>query len=219
MSEAVDWSRVRGVLFDAVGTVIHPDPPVAETYFAAAQQFGSSLTRDEIHSRFATAFAGQSLLEPTNESRELTRWRGIVSAVIDDVGPRAEELFQYLWHGFADGRSWRMYDDVPAAVRFVRDRGLKSGIASNFDGRLRSVVAAHPPLHSLDIFVSSELGYSKPAPGFFTAVESRMELTAAELLLVGDDWKNDVLGARTAGWQALFLNRKAGDLLTSLLRK
>lgn len=216
---SVDWSRVRAVLFDAVGTVIHPFPTVVETYHAAAMRFGSRLPADVIRSRFSAAFARQTLDEPTTEARELERWRNIVGAVIDDVGVNADDVFDHLWHGFASANSWRMFADVPEAIAVVRRYGLRCGIASNFDTRLRTVVAGHPPLAALELFVSSELGFSKPARGFFTAVESRLRLPPEAILLLGDDLQNDVEGARAAGWQALHLDRAAGGTLTDLLRR
>ena len=47
---------VRAVVFDAVGTVIHPDPPAAEVYVEVGRRFGSRLGMADIVGRFAAAF-------------------------------------------------------------------------------------------------------------------------------------------------------------------
>src|SRR5687767_8755154 len=72
---------VRWVLFDAVGTLIDAEPPVAEVYFAAARDFGSSQSIAEIQARFSAALvteqgADATKLErlPTSEAQEQERW-------------------------------------------------------------------------------------------------------------------------------------------------
>src|SRR5690606_20106058 len=49
--------RIRAVAFDAVGTLIHPDPPVAAIYEEISRRHGSRLTRDDVARRFRDAFA------------------------------------------------------------------------------------------------------------------------------------------------------------------
>ena len=45
-------TKIRGVLFDAVGTLIYPDPPVAEAYRSIGRRFGSRLSVEQIAARF-----------------------------------------------------------------------------------------------------------------------------------------------------------------------
>jgi FMN phosphatase YigB (HAD superfamily) len=88
-------------------------------------------------------------------------------------------------------------------------RGYLLGIASNFDGRLHGIVRGLPDLAACErTFVSSEIGWTKPDPRFFAAVQERLAAQPHEILLVGDDWEADILGARAAGWQAAFLARE-----------
>ena len=206
----VRFQRVRAVLFDAVGTLIYPEPPVAEAYHLAAWSYGSQLTAEEIGRRFSNAFARcDAECLPTSEAAERERWRKIVREVIDDVPPADEcKLFDALWSHFARPEHWRQYADVPAVWDTLANRGYAVGVASNFDGRLRGVLRGHPPLSGCQtLFVSSQVGYPKPAAEFFTAVEQRLQLLPEEILLVGDDERNDRQGARAAGWQALLLQR------------
>ena len=205
---------VRWVLFDAVGTLNYPDPPVAEVYFGAARQFGSSLCVSEIETRFSGALlaeqrAASGKLErpPTSEIQERERWRRIVAGVIDDV-LRPEELFAQLWEHFSRSEHWGVYTDVSPALEALVDSGVRVGIASNFDARLRSVVAGLPGLQPIErFFVSSEIGFVKPDPRFFAAVQERLGATGSEIMLAGDDEVNDIAGAAAAGWRSVFLDR------------
>ncbi|HEX5106751.1 MAG TPA: HAD-IA family hydrolase [Pirellulaceae bacterium] len=210
-------SGIRWILFDAVGTLIYPRPPVAEVYRDGGRQFGSLLDAEEIATRFRRALAAENdgheslTRPPTSEFAELARWRRIVAAVLDDVPEGGQaRLFQSLWRHFAQPGHWRVFDDVQPALLQLADAGFRLGIASNYDGRLRTIVAAHAELaHCEQIFVSSQVHFTKPDPRFFRAVGEQLEAEPAEILLVGDDWLADIEGARASGWQAIFLNREA----------
>jgi len=208
---------VRWVLFDAVGTLIYADPPVADVYADAGRRFGSRLDARQIALQFRQALAAElgptgDLRRPTtNEANELARWRRIVAAVFPDVTPAAaDSLFDSLWQHFAQPTSWRPFLDVEPALRQLQQRGLQLGIASNFDGRLLEIAAKMPELATCEqVFVSSDVGYSKPDPRFFAAVAAQLAAPLSQILLVGDDGLADVQGARAAGWQAVYLDRRS----------
>lgn len=205
--------NIQAVLFDAVGTLIFPDPPVATAYAVAGARLGSKLMPDEISRRFRTAFARQEVADAqtyghrTSEEREKARWQTIVAEVFDDVNdPPA--LFAALWQHFAEPRHWRLHADAAELWTMHAARGAVPCIASNFDGRLQIICQGLPPLDRCrHVFVSSELGVRKPSPDFFRAIEQRLNLRPNQLLLIGDDWHNDYLAAKAAGWQAQFVDR------------
>src|SRR5262249_54221944 len=75
-------------------------------------------------------------------------------------------------------------------------------VASNFDHRLHAVLAAHDAPWDA-VIASSEVGWRKPAAGFFHAVCERLSLKPNQVLYVGDDRSNDYEGAINAGVRAL----------------
>jgi putative hydrolase of the HAD superfamily len=205
-------------LFDAVGTLIHPEPSVAAAYHVAGLRRGSRLTLDEVDRRFCRAFAAEEALDAasgslrTDEARELRRWRSIVAAVFDDVPAAAHaELFQDLWDHFARPSAWRAFDDAAATLEALIGRGATIAVGSNFDVRLAPIVAELLPIvPSANVFASSTLGFRKPAPEFFAACLAKLGLREpGELLIVGDDADNDFFGPRKLGYPALLLDRRA----------
>ncbi len=210
----------KAIVFDAVGTLIQADPPVADVYHLAGWQHGSQRDRDEVARRFRAAFAASEagaseasdglVREPTSEARERDRWRRIVLSVFDDVPDAGGMLFHSLWRHFAEPASWRLFDDAALVLSDLAERGYRLAVASNFDRRLRAIVQADPVLRRCErTFISSEIGWPKPDPRFFGAAAAQLDLPPGEILLVGDDWTNDILGARAAGWQAVWLDRRA----------
>jgi putative hydrolase of the HAD superfamily len=81
------------VLFDAVGTLICPDPPVAQAYHAHGKRFGSRLTCEEVGRRFHAAFARQEAIDtqPSDQSGRHTPCavRSVPSALQDADGTRS----------------------------------------------------------------------------------------------------------------------------------
>jgi putative hydrolase of the HAD superfamily len=203
-------SGVGAIAFDAVGTLITPDPPVAALYHAIGSRHGSRLTAEAIRSRFSVAFRVEEERDRaagwrTNPAREFDRWRQIVSAVLDDVTD-PDACFRELWDHFSQPTSWRCLPDAGLLLAELSNRGLMAGLASNFDNRLRAVAAGLPDLTAIGpIVVSAEVGWRKPAAEFFAAVIRAFGCRPSEILLVGDDYENDFVGANAAGLQAILL--------------
>ncbi len=200
---------IRAVVFDAVGTVIHPDPPAAVTYSEVAKRFGSRVAPDEIPARFRRAFGKQEEIDrlaglQTSEEREVQRWRQIVAQVLDDVAD-TEACFRELFEHFSDPSAWRCEAEIALVLAELALRGgYALGLASNYDRRLRRVVAGLPMLTRLErLVISSEVGWRKPAPEFFAAVAQTFDLPGSQILYVGDDLTNDYEGARSAGLHAV----------------
>lgn len=197
---------VRAVFFDAVGTLIHPEPSAGTAYAEIGRFFDSRLESGEVRRRFAAAFANQERLDAetgyrTDEEREMQRWRIIVGDVLDDVADR-ESCFRALYDHFAHPAAWRV-DPAAREVRELADQGMIVGVASNFDHRLRGVLAGHEEVAWLTrLVISSEVGWKKPAREFFARLCRDVDLPPWQILFVGDDPVNDVQGAAAAGLHA-----------------
>jgi len=204
-------TSVRAVLFDAVGTLIYSDPPVAEVYYNAGCANGSALSIAEIKKRFGRALARHFIAEQTDEASERCRWSRVVAEVFSDIDD-TNSLFEQLWHHFSDHRHWTVYDDIHDTWHQLEARGMPVAIASNFDRRLLGIASHLTPLdRAQSIFFSAQLGYTKPHRQFFRSIERALQLRPDQLLLVGDDPINDHWGATQAGWHSLLLKR-SGDV-------
>jgi putative hydrolase of the HAD superfamily len=204
---------IRGIVFDAVGTLIKPQPSVAEAYTAAASRQGVWIRPAEVRERFQHHFqnedehAGNGVYS-TDEATERRRWRKIVFGVLVEV-PDPDRAFEELWDHFSQPGSWRVYPDVEPALGGLADAGISVCIGSNFDSRLRGVVQGIPELDLYvdSLIVSSEVGYRKPHSEFFHAVCNRLGLAEHQVLCVGDDSENDVRGAIQAGLSGILIDR------------
>jgi putative hydrolase of the HAD superfamily len=198
------------VFFDAVGTLIHPEPPAPVVYAAVGRRLGSRLDQEAIADRFRTAFRHQEEADyagnlRTDEAREIARWRAIVRDVLDDVSD-TEACFQELYEHFARPAAWRCASETAEVLNTLAARGHVLGIASNFDHRLRGLVENMPEFRPVKhLVISSEIGWRKPAREFFAAICRATGSPPEQILYVGDDRVNDFDGAQAAGMRALIL--------------
>jgi putative hydrolase of the HAD superfamily len=217
--EWVDSGRFDGWVFDVTGTLLLPDPPVADLYHRIAAPLGCQLSREAIAARFGPAirrhFGDVSAAAPadpltrptTDEAGERRRWRKILSETLDDLPPRAiDQAFDQLWSEFARPEQWRLRPGAAETISRLNDAGCRLAIASNFDSRVHRVLDGHPPLDRVsERFISSEVGFIKPDRRFFEAIAQRMGVAPQRLVMIGDDPVNDLAGAQAAGWHALHL--------------
>lgn len=212
--------RSKLVVFDAVGTLLEPRVRVPHVYAEAAKRHGSRLPPDVISNRWQVALRrysywgvvprsiGNCVLpwrKPvrTSELWEKSRWRRIVSFVIDDVvGPDFDRLFEELWSYFADARHWMVSPALRQLWEALRSGGIRCAIASNYDYRLRVICEALPPLNEADyLFTSASVGFPKPHPKFFEHIERTTKLSGSQIAMIGDDWECDIVGPSVFGWQ------------------
>ena len=57
---------------------------------------------------------------------------------------------------------------------------------------------------------SIHVGFRKPMPEIYALTLSLLALQPEEVIMVGDSWEADVLGARAAGIRAVHLVREGG---------
>lgn len=211
-------SPLSWIIFDAVGTLIQPHPPVAVAYWQVGRRYGSRLSLTEVDRRFREAFGRSEGDLETSETREREFWRRTVGRVFTDVANR-DLCFEELFDHFGQPTAWRCFPDAEPTVRELAARGYRLGIASNFDERLRGVLNGLPIGRLLELYaVSSTIGFRKPSPRFFNAVAESVETSPAEILYVGDDPHNDVAAARAAGMAAMQIDRESSESSPVLLR-
>jgi len=202
---------IQAVTFDVGGTLLAPWPSVGHVYAqVAANQGAPNLEPELLNRRFATAWRARKDFQHTR-----AQWAALVDETFHGLlaPPPSQTFFPELYQRFAEPEAWRVFDDVVPALEALAARGLKLGVISNWDERLR------PLLHALGldrylqvIVVSCEVGLSKPEGAVFQRAAAALSLPPANILHVGDSLEMDQRGARAAGFQAAWLRRAASKV-------
>ena len=200
------------VVFDAVGTLIHPKRPVAQTYAGVGYDHGSKLTEAQIEKSFSQAYGAATKSRETlqtNETTEYKFWHEVVSAVFHDVPTaKRKDILIELWSHFGTAAAWNIFDDVLATLHHLRQEKVTIAVGSNLDRRLHTVCDGLGISNLADrTFDSASVGYNKPSPHFFQYVQSELGYQPQQLVMVGDDLHVDVDGAIGSRWNAIWVNR------------
>ena len=201
--------RLRAVLLDAAGTLIHLREPVGESYARIAREHGVDVPGWRVDDAFRRVLRAAPPMLAADDDRERAWWRDIVRATFraaDQMQHFADfdACFAALFGHFARSDAWRVADDAPAALETLRRAGRRVAVASNFDHRLPALLAGLGLARDLDlVWLPRDAGVAKPDPRFFLAACERLEVAPAEAVAVGDDPALDLEPARRAGLCAI----------------
>ena len=201
--------KLRAVLLDAAGTLIHLREPVGESYARIAREHGIEVPAWRLDDAFRRVMRSAPSMPAANDASERAWWREIVRATFraaDQMQRFAdfEACFDALFAHFARPEAWRAVPDAHAALATLHRAERRIAVASNFDHRLPAVLAGLGLARHLDlIWLPRDAGVAKPDPRFFVAACERLGVAPAETVAVGDDPVLDLATARRAGLHAI----------------
>jgi putative hydrolase of the HAD superfamily len=201
--------RLRAVLLDAAGTLIHPREAVGESYARIAREHGVDVPGWRVDDAFRRVLRAAPPMLAADDDGERAWWRDIVRATFraaDQMQHFADfdACFAALFGHFARSDAWRVADDAPAALETLRRAGRRVAVASNFDHRLPALLRGLGLDRDLDlVWLPRDAGFAKPDPRFFLAACERLGVAPAEAVAVGDDPELDLETARRAGLRAI----------------
>ncbi len=207
LNEYVGKPKIRAVTFDMGGTLMEPWPSVGHVYAKVAAAHGVQASPEILNQRFAAAWKAK-----TNFRHEKSDWAALVDATFSGLcrTPPSQSFFPELFDAFADASAWKVFDDVIPCLERLRRDGIKLGVISNWDDRLRPLLKKLGLDKYFDsIVISCEAAEPKPARKIFRTAARQLGVTPHEILHIGDSPAEDIKGARAAGFQALLLTRGA----------
>ena len=197
---------VESVVFDVGGTLIDPASSVGEIYASVASEHGwTGLDAKRLDGQFHEAWKSKKEFHYRLEDWE----EMVIQSFAGVLEPSAcSDIFPTLYRRFEDPSNWLVHEDVLPTLDALAGRGFRLGIISNWDQRLKPLLSAL----RLDGFfewicISCDVGFEKPSSVIFEHALSRMGLPPNRILYVGDQWDEDVLGARQVGMHSKLIDR------------
>ena len=208
------------IFFDAVGTLFGVNGSVGDIYGQLAQKFGVETDASSLNHAFfqsfrkapPMAFPGAEITSIPN--REFNWWRAIALQTFEHVGTLEQfndfdQFFDDLYAHFATAAPWHIYTETVSTLHYWHNQGIELGIVSNFDSRLYRVLDA---LNLANLFtsvtISTEVGAAKPDFKIFEMALKKHNCLPQAAWHVGDSFKEDYEGAKSAGLRAIWLKRR-----------
>ncbi len=193
----------RAVLLDALGTLMHFEPP-------------APLLREELRERLGLEVSlevAQAAMKAEIAYYRAHLHEGRDAASLAALRRDAAEAMRPLLETDADltdallaALRFRAYPDAAPALRELRSRGVRLVVVSNWDHSLHERLEETGLAPLLDGAVASaEFGRAKPDPAIFVHALAGVDPAAA--LHVGDSPVEDAEGALAAGLRAVLLAR------------
>jgi putative hydrolase of the HAD superfamily len=193
---------VRGVCFDATGTLIETRESVGAVYSRAAAAVGVKLPAWRLDDAFRRILRhGPSLASVAirgatrgeREAAEIEWWRDRVrqtfqatDSTVRFADPGA--LFETLFDHYRHAEAWRIRPGAREALARVADEGFALGLASNFDHRLPKILEELDLARFFSVSVlPSQNGCAKPDRAVFETLARGLGCALEELAYVGDD--------------------------------
>jgi len=213
-------TRIAHVFLDATDTLLRVHGSVGEIYARVARRHGVEVRSTDLTQAFMKTVGSvpQDVAphrsEPEILQSERQWWYEIAKgtfagrATFEDFDAVFEELFDH----FREAAAWDLLPHVRETLAQLADMSIPCSIVSDMDSRLL------PLLRSLEIdeyfagvFLSFRTGYCKPDARLFTTACQVSRVAPRDVVHVGDSWRKDVLGARDAGLQAVWLRPQGSD--------
>jgi putative hydrolase of the HAD superfamily len=207
-TQAMMPANTKAITFDAAGTLLEPWPSVGAVYARVAEECGiGPVSADALDRQFARAWKQKQDFDYSRDA-----WRRMVDQTFAGHAHTKPAFFDHVYDEFAQARCWRVYEDAAPVLNACRKRGLKLGVISNWDERLRPLLEQMGLAPYFDaLVISAESGSRKPAPEIFQRAVELLQLSPGEILHVGDSLDEDVKGASAAGLQSVLLDRRGND--------
>lgn len=210
----------RLVCLDAGFTLLSPRRTLAQSLAGVLEQHGHVIGQaelqaaweaadawfwDEYHRPHNATWADDALIEAT--------WRDYHTRMLRELGMEEQrQLLDLVLESQFAPDAWELYADViPMLTELRSDPAPMLAVVSDWGSNLDGILASLGLDPYLDfVLASGSVGVAKPDPAFFRLALDRAGVDASEAVMVGDSYRADVAGARSAGMDARLLDR-AGD--------
>jgi HAD superfamily hydrolase (TIGR01549 family) len=218
---------IKAVFFDWFNTLAKYEPARDESARQVMHEFGYEVPLDKVRQAMAAADkdwfeenarAPIRLRSAAEQAKAYARHHQIIlkGAGIDfSAKPDLLKTVVTRMHTLSSAMHFVLFDDVVPTLKSVRERKLTIGLLTNLDRDMAAMCRDLGIGNYINVIVTSgEIGVDKPDPRIFQAALNRAAVNAAEAVLVGDQYKNDILGAQGVGMKAMLIDRL--DQLTNI---
>ena len=182
-------SRIKAILFDAGGTLIHLDSSRIRDLLSMELGIEMSLDRFPRAQSLAMARVAELVAEGAGSTEQLKR--EFYTTLLPETGVSKDKLSEAVNCAFELAREemlWGQAEDATApALNELKERGFILGVVSNSDGRIERAFEQAGLTSYFDFFIDSFIvGVEKPDPRIFRLAIERAGVDANEGAYVGD---------------------------------
>jgi HAD superfamily hydrolase (TIGR01549 family) len=209
---------IKAIFFDWFNTLAHYYPPREELESQALKELGFDVSPKAISPGLYLAdknFYEENARLPIRQrsKEEQTKvYTGFQRIILKEAGitPTDDLVFKLMSRMLQLNASMKfvLFNDVSTTLKALKEKKLTLGLLTNLQSEVDSMCSELGIADYLDFTVTSgEVGADKPQPPIFLKALEKAKAKASETIHVGDQYQNDVLGARGVGISPILLDR------------
>jgi FMN phosphatase YigB (HAD superfamily) len=209
---------IKAIFFDWFNTLAHYHPPREELESQALKELGFDVSPKAISPGLYLAdknyYEENARLPIRQRSKEEQTkiYTGFQRIILKEAGitPNDDLVFKLMSRMLQLNASMKfvLFNDVSATLKALKEKKLIVGLLTNLQSEVDSMCRELGIAAYLDFTVTSgEVGADKPQPPIFLKALKLAQAKASEAIHVGDQYQNDVLGARGVGISPILLDR------------
>jgi putative hydrolase of the HAD superfamily len=205
---------IEAVFFDAGETLLSPNPSWSDIAIVKLSERGHEVTVERM--RLAWRHVGDHFIDAAEAgvmfsvSHEASKkfWTKLYLDQLEFLGIDDEGAALVLYETFSNPENYRLFDDTLPTITALRERGVRLGVISNFEGWLRDMLARFELLDLFEVVaISGDLELEKPDPRIFEWAMREMGVRPDVSLHIGDSPNFDAQPAHDLGMTGVLLDR------------
>lgn len=140
--------------------------------------------------------------------------QSLVDLGYDAISDKLALHFQEIYEDELDHIT--LHEEVRKTLDFLKENDIPMGIITNgpTDHQYKKIIQLDL-LHWIapeNVIISQATGFQKPEREIFQLAEERFGFDGDTTLYVGDSFENDIVGAKSCDWQALWFNHRLREI-------
>ncbi|GGM27742.1 hydrolase [Paraliobacillus quinghaiensis] len=214
---------MQTVIFDVDDTLYDQTSPFKK---AVQEQFTQSFTEKELTDLYIASRKHDLLFQKncTGELSivELQTYRITEACREFGITLSYQEAINFQDAYLAEQQKITLYEEVEELLNILYQQNIQLAVLTNGEKDHQSM-----KIKQLDLvrwipeehfFISGALGHAKPAQEVFTIIENKLQIDRTNTIYIGDFFEHDVVGAKQAGWQSIWMNHRHRQVPTTSVK-
>jgi len=204
-------SEVDAVFFDFGDTLATLSPSREELFTQAARSIGLQLEFETVRRAYQVVnFHHKYSSVHVSDRNDFYHHYNEQLAEALGISTHLARLQPALAVQFSKNKKWKLFAEVPQVLGRLRAQDLPLALVANWDSNLSDLVGQLGIRQEFSAIVPSQAaGVEKPDPAIFLRAVEALSLSVEtdRILYVGNEYRADVIGARSAGLTPVLIDR------------
>jgi HAD superfamily hydrolase (TIGR01549 family) len=217
MKEVFGKTKIRSrefpvILFDAGGTLFHPNPSFEKVYEESLTALGVKVNDQELDRAILKVVRKFNEVSESDENFELKPklW---TESLLQALGVDSKDILKSLQSAISSQIKMVIAHSTVDTLLALKDRGYRLGIVSNWSGVLSDVLRDQDLLPFFESVITPlDAGVAKPHQKMFEAALEDLDVEASKVICVGESYAADIVGARRLGIQSILYDPRFREL-------